>query len=61
LIFGEVKGNLKIGERVEIGPTGNLSGNLKTPSFVVCEGAIFDGDCRMSGDIAKKENPEEEI
>jgi cytoskeletal protein CcmA (bactofilin family) len=47
VIFGEVKGNLEIRERVEICSTGKLFGNLRAPSFVVQEGATFDGDCRM--------------
>jgi len=47
LIFGEVKGNFAIKERVEISSTGKLFGNLRTPAFIVQEGATFDGDCRM--------------
>lgn len=47
LIFGDVKGNFQIKERVEICSTGKLFGNLKTPAFIVQEGAIFEGDCQM--------------
>jgi len=47
LIFGDVKGNFEIKERVEICSTGKLFGKLKTPAFIVQEGAIFDGDCQM--------------
>ncbi len=47
LIFGDVKGNFEIKDRVEICSTGKLFGNLKTPAFVVQEGAIFDGGCQM--------------
>lgn len=55
LIFGEVRGNLDIKERVEIGPSGQFYGNLKAADFVVQEGAVFDGDCRMSSKGAKAE------
>lgn len=47
LIFGDVKGNFEIKDRVEICSTGKLFGKLKTPAFIVQEGAIFDGDCQM--------------
>jgi len=61
LIFGEVRGNLDIKERVEIGPSGRFYGNLKAADFVVQEGAVFDGDCRMSSKEAEtgKEKREE--
>jgi len=58
LIFGEVKGNLEIRERVEICSTGKLFGNLRAPCFVVQEGATFDGDCRMGS--RPEESPTEE-
>ncbi len=58
LIFGNVKGNLEIRERVEICSTGKLFGDLRTPGFVVQEGATFDGDCRMG--TRPEESPTEE-
>jgi cytoskeletal protein CcmA (bactofilin family) len=54
LIFGSVRGNCNIGERVEICSSGRLVGNLKTPIFIVQEGATFDGDCHMEIPAAKK-------
>jgi cytoskeletal protein CcmA (bactofilin family) len=52
LIYGAVRGNFEIKEKVEICSTGKLFGNLKTPAFIVQEGATFDGDCRMGKDPA---------
>ncbi|MCD6487574.1 MAG: polymer-forming cytoskeletal protein [Syntrophobacterales bacterium] len=48
LISGEVRGDLNIKQRVEISPTGKLSGNIKTAILEVKEGAIIDGACQMS-------------
>jgi cytoskeletal protein CcmA (bactofilin family) len=35
-------------DRVEIGPTGRLLGNVVAPRLVIHEGAIFDGSCAMA-------------
>ncbi len=58
LIFGGVKGNCDIGERVEICSTGKLVGNLKTPAFIVQEGATFDGDCQMGSKTVRESSEE---
>jgi cytoskeletal protein CcmA (bactofilin family) len=58
LIFGDVKGNCHINEKVEICSTGKLFGNVKTPALIVQEGAMFDGDCQM-GNKPAKQVPEE--
>lgn len=55
VISGEVRGDLDIKKRVEISPTGKLSGNIKTAVLEVKEGAIIDGACQMS-DRDKIEN-----
>jgi len=56
LISGEVRGDLDIKQKVEISPTGKLSGNIKTAILEVKEGATIDGACQMS-DRDKTENP----
>lgn len=47
-INGTVEGDITATERVELGRTARVSGNLQTPALVVEEGAIFEGGCRMT-------------
>jgi cytoskeletal protein CcmA (bactofilin family) len=47
-INGTVEGDIIATERVELGRTARVSGNLQTPALVVEEGAIFEGGCRMT-------------
>jgi cytoskeletal protein CcmA (bactofilin family) len=58
---GEVEGEVKVGRlfvsgkvqavvqagRVEVAPGGQLRGEVETPSLVIDEGAIFEGQSRM--------------
>jgi len=46
-ISGEVHGKIDVTEKVEIYSTGKLWGDVKTPVFVIKEGAIFDGMSKM--------------
>ncbi|MFN2595842.1 MAG: polymer-forming cytoskeletal protein [Pyrinomonadaceae bacterium] len=52
-INGTVEGDITATERVELGRTARVSGNLQTPALVVEEGAIFEGSCRMTSAAAK--------
>ena len=47
-ISGEVTGDITAAERVELGRTARVSGNIQTPALVVEDGAVFEGNCRMS-------------
>ena len=47
-ISGAVRGTIKATERIEISPGGNVDATLSTPSLVVEDGAIFEGQCMMS-------------
>jgi cytoskeletal protein CcmA (bactofilin family) len=47
-ISGEVTGDITASERVELGRTARVSGNIQTPALIVEDGAIFEGNCRMS-------------
>lgn len=51
IVSGQIKGNLTGRERVELGPTARLTGNIVTPVLVLEEGAVFDGLCKTSGDL----------
>lgn len=44
---GKIVGNVTASKRVEIRSKSRLIGNIKTPSLMIEEGAIFDGTCQM--------------
>lgn len=46
-INGTVAGNISATEKIELGRTARVEGDLDTPALVVEQGAIFDGGCRM--------------
>lgn len=47
IIHGVVKGDVVATERVELGRTAKLVGNIQTPSLSIEQGAIFEGNCSM--------------
>jgi Integral membrane protein CcmA involved in cell shape determination len=47
LVSGRVCGSIEVREKVEIYSTGRILGSIKTPVFVVQEGAVFEGNCQM--------------
>lgn len=47
IINGTVNGDIVAHERVEIGPTANIYGNIWTRSIEIKNGAIFEGICTM--------------
>jgi cytoskeletal protein CcmA (bactofilin family) len=54
-INGTVNGDVIASERVQIGRTGRVVGNVVTPKLVVEDGAIFEGSCSMMRAIENKE------
>jgi len=48
IVLGEVRGEVRGAERVEIGPGGKLVGSVETHSLVVKDGGCLDGDCRIA-------------
>jgi cytoskeletal protein CcmA (bactofilin family) len=46
-INGTVVGDITAAERIELGRTAHVTGDLRTPALVVEQGAIFEGNCRM--------------
>ena len=50
---GRIEGTIQAAKRIEIHSKSHLLGNIKTPSFFVEVGAVFDGNCDMTG---KEEN-----
>lgn len=47
LISGKVAGNVIASKRLEIMPTGQLLGDIRSPRLAIAEGVIFKGNCDM--------------
>ena len=47
VIHGIVNGDVVATERVELGRTAKVVGNIQTPSLSIEQGAIFEGNCSM--------------
>jgi len=47
IISGDIHGQIECRERIEIYPPGRVFGNVRTPRFIIKEGAIFEGTSRM--------------
>lgn len=47
-VNGTVTGDITAREKIELGRTAHVAGDLQTPALVVEQGAIFEGGCRMS-------------
>ncbi|MGA2412445.1 MAG: polymer-forming cytoskeletal protein [Candidatus Binataceae bacterium] len=55
VVAGKISGDIVATHRIEIRPAGRVIGNLSAPSFVVHEGALFEGHCSMQSDAAQNE------
>ena len=58
IITGEVRGNANAKERVEIGETGTLYGNIVSPRISISDGAHFKGSVDMSPANPKETRPD---
>ncbi|MDP2853561.1 MAG: polymer-forming cytoskeletal protein [Smithellaceae bacterium] len=47
-VGGEVHGSIEVKEKINIHSTGKLFGDVRTPVFIMEEGALFDGRSHMS-------------
>ena len=52
VVEGEVNGNVKAKEAVELRPTAVLRGEVETPSLAIDRGAVFEGTSRRPGGTA---------
>ncbi|MBN1106837.1 MAG: polymer-forming cytoskeletal protein [Deltaproteobacteria bacterium] len=48
IISGEIRGNIVAEKRIEIHAPGKVFGNIQSPTVIIDEGVIFEGNCRMS-------------
>jgi cytoskeletal protein CcmA (bactofilin family) len=55
IVTGEVRGSINAASRVELQAPGKMFGDVRTPTLIVGEGVIFEGNCVMS----KKDKPVE--
>jgi len=49
VVHGRVTGDVTARKKLEIRAPGKLFGNITTPSLVIHEGVIFEGQCTMGG------------
>ncbi len=54
LIAGTIKGNVVISNKLEIATSGKLEGDVTTPSIIIDDGAIFQGNCQMTKESGKE-------
>jgi cytoskeletal protein CcmA (bactofilin family) len=47
IVDGLVRGDIRATERVELGSTARVMGNIETPSLSVQPGAVFEGHCHF--------------
>ncbi len=50
VIGGCVKGNVEAREKLELLPTGQLYGNVRTAKLKIADGVVFEGKCEMIRD-----------
>ncbi|MBO8125674.1 MAG: polymer-forming cytoskeletal protein [Firmicutes bacterium] len=62
-IGGELKGDVKVADRLEILPSGRLEGNAVTNVIVIEDGGVFSGSCEMpipEGKVVARAKPKEQ-
>jgi len=59
-IGGEVQGSIEAKEKIDIQSTGKFLGDVRTPVFIMEEGAFFDGKSLMNEAVEKKMNTQQE-
>jgi cytoskeletal protein CcmA (bactofilin family) len=55
-IGGEVQGTIEAKEKIDIQSTGKFLGDIRTPVFIIEEGAFFEGKSLMAKAVEKKIN-----
>jgi cytoskeletal protein CcmA (bactofilin family) len=47
-IHGTVNGDVIASQKIELGRTAKVVGNIQTPELTIEQGAVFEGNCRMT-------------
>lgn len=58
VISGTVNGDIMAMEKIELGRTARVIGNIQAPRFVIEDGAVFEGNCSM---LKAKEALEQQV
>ena len=61
LVSGEVTGNLRAMERIELKRTARVYGDVEAPVVVLEEGVLFEGHCRMAKPTPVAEVPPRDL
>jgi cytoskeletal protein CcmA (bactofilin family) len=56
-IQGTVNGDIVATKRIELGRVAKVTGNIQTPSLIIEQGAMFEGNCRMTEQSAQANQP----
>lgn len=59
-IHGTVNGDINATQRLELGRAAKVNGNIQTPSLVIEQGAVFEGNCKMVQQKAAAEKMRED-
>ena len=57
-VNGVVNGDITAAERIELGRSAQVRGNIQTPVLVIEQGAVFEGGCRMTTTRAEEVKPQ---
>ncbi len=49
IVHGEINGNAKAKNAIELHHPARVKGNIEAPSLVIEKGVIFEGQCKMEG------------
>ena len=53
MVDGLVRGDIRASERVELGATARVFGNIETPALTIQPGAVFEGQCHFPPPLSK--------
>ena len=60
VVSGRVQGSISAKQRVELLRPSRVTGTIRTPCLVVAEGALFNGNCEMTGPDDVRLEPKQE-
>jgi hypothetical protein len=56
IVDGLVRGDIRASERVELGSTARVIGDIETPALAIQPGAVFDGQCHFLPPLRKTDD-----
>ncbi|CAN5222549.1 hypothetical protein BH10ACI1_BH10ACI1_33410 [soil metagenome] len=56
IVNGIVNGDIIASEKIEFGPTAQVTGNIQTPRLIIEDGAMLEGKCSMTKERETVEN-----